>query len=128
MTAELATLAAAGLPEWGALAVTLLGIAWRVAHNARASARAQGERIGALEQRSRSTELRRYQVEAALLRAGVALPAWPDGPHPRDLDPPAFDEDADDDFTAALPTQHFTRHHLDRPHLDRPHLDRRPTP
>lgn len=99
------------VPEWAGLAVTLLGVVWRVAHNARASLQRQGARIGRLEQDRRAAELRRYQVEATLLRAGIELPPWPDGPHaPRDADAePAWD---DDPGTTALPTQHFTRHHL----------------
>lgn len=66
---------------WLALALVLLGIAARIARNARASATRQGERIGELERRADSERDRRRQVEALLLDLAVPLPYWPpDGP------------------------------------------------
>jgi hypothetical protein len=57
-----------------------------------ASARAQGKRLGDLERQVGMLDLRRRQVEYALLDGGVDLPYWPaDGPaqpHPgRDNEP-----------------------------------------
>lgn len=79
---ELRQLASSGLPEWLGLALTLLGVAWRVASTARRSARLQGERIGELERRASLEQTRRRQVEAVLLDDGLRLPYWPpDGPN-----------------------------------------------
>jgi hypothetical protein len=107
-----------GSPGLLLLAVVLLLAAAQVGRRLFGSLQRQGERIGALEQGARATELRRYQVEATLLGLGVPLPPWPDGPHPRDVvDQVDRDQrpDEDDDLaTTALATQHFSRHHLNR--------------
>jgi hypothetical protein len=75
-----------GGPWWLSLAAVLLGIAGRVARNARRSAFRQGERLGELERRADSERTRRQQVESLLIGLGVPLPYWPpDGPlQPRD--------------------------------------------
>lgn len=87
---ELTRLAASGVPEWIGLALTLLGIASRIAKNQRQSAYKQGVRIGALEQTVKEERTRRRQTEAVLCELGVPLPFWPpDGqrqPRPRRLD------------------------------------------
>lgn len=94
---ELSALAHSGVPEWIALAVTLLGIAWRVARGARASAQRQGERIGQLERRADLEQTRRQQIESELIDDGLRLPFWPpDGPIERQLRPaPRIYDDAD---------------------------------
>lgn len=82
---------------WLALALVLLGIASRVARSARASARRQGERIGALELRADSERIRRQQVEDELRRRGVRLPWWPADGRPQYDPPPAYRDDEDQD-------------------------------
>lgn len=100
----------------GALARWLAGSLWR---SLRAALTRQGERIGALEHDvdglradARLEGIRRFQLEATLLRRGFDLPPWPDSPHV-DVDEDQADEDDPPPGTTWMPTQHFTRHHLD---------------
>lgn len=114
----LSHLPGSGLPEWIALALTLLGIVWRVARAARASAQRQGERIGELEKRAALERTRRLQVESVLIDDGLRLPYWPpDGPieyRPRpgrfiDDDPaPAVDQEpaTAETYRPPVPTRH----------------------
>lgn len=107
-TADMLQVTGAAGP-WLALALVLLGIASRIARAARNSARAQGERIGALEKQAESEKLRRQQVEAHLMGLGIRLPWWPadgrpapsyepysgPGPWPEDGVPLPYDEEED---------------------------------
>jgi hypothetical protein len=80
------------------------------------SARAQGERIGELEQEQELERTRRLQLEDELARRGVDLPWWPpDGNRPRPLPTAA---PLREPFTAEAPfsppvpplSDDFTRH------------------
>lgn len=68
----------------GLLARWLAASLWRAL---RAGLTRQGERLGALEDKvaelradARIEGVRRFQLEATLLRAGFPLPPWPDSP------------------------------------------------
>lgn len=67
-------------------------------NRALASAARQGRRLGELEKLTGLLDLRRRQVEAALLDEGVSLPYWPpDGPQQARARARDVDEDLADD-------------------------------
>lgn len=84
------------------LAVAVLSAAAATGRRVMASARRQGERIGALEALTKSEQTRRRQVEAELIECGVPLPYWPEDPLPPPVRWPRRRDDEDQDQDHAL--------------------------
>lgn len=102
------------LSQLGAGVLALFAAAWVYRQGRRAvqaaeercaaSARAQGERLGALEQQLALLNLRRRQTEAQLVEQGIELAYWPDDDdgQPRARPRRAYDDDV------APPTRFLT--------------------
>ena len=79
-----------------AVGVALVAIALAARKSVLATAARLGERVGALEQgrlkdqqRAVMERARRWQIEAALIEAGLPIPAWPDMNEPPHQPPTA---------------------------------------
>ncbi len=98
-------------PVFLVLAVAVLSAAAATGRRVMASARRQGERIGALEALTKSEQTRRRQVEAELIECGVPLPYWPEDPLPPPVRRPRRrDEDQDHELDENAPlTREATR-------------------